>query len=76
MKEDTLQRFLGREFPVLVEGRENGAGLEGEFWGGYTPNFLRVALPYAADTALDNRIVPVKLKSITDNSGSLLGNVL
>lgn len=61
-----LQRFISRTFEVLVEGRmDNGA------WSAYTPNFLRVELASAGQN-LENRIVTVSSRAVTDDSERLL----
>ncbi len=72
MKRDTLQQNLGQTYPVLIEGKEQN----GEVWAGYTPNFLRVAVPYVAGDALDNQIVEVTLESISSDGTTLMGRII
>ncbi len=69
MKRDILAGFIGRRFPVLIEGRrEDGS------WSGYTPNFLRVSLVDDDEgSKLENRIVDVTLDRVTDDGEALLG---
>ena len=57
LKQQTLERFLGRTFPVLVEGAYAG----GDYWFGYTPNYLPVTIPGKYGRDLGNRIVAAKL---------------
>ncbi|MDD5154890.1 MAG: tRNA (N(6)-L-threonylcarbamoyladenosine(37)-C(2))-methylthiotransferase MtaB [Candidatus Omnitrophica bacterium] len=51
------RRFVGRNMPVLVEGKTR----EG-FWQGYTGNYIRVL--FKSGLKLKNKIVAVKLKTI------------
>jgi threonylcarbamoyladenosine tRNA methylthiotransferase MtaB len=76
LKRDTLTRYLGREFPVLVEGRSLDRQGGGRFWGGYTPNFIRVAI--AADPSLDlqNRIRRVRLASLVASEEEIQARLL
>ena len=67
MKRQTLERYLAREFPVLIEGKRNAIGRTG-LWGGYTPNFLRVAIAADPDWPLQNRIRRVRLDAL-DTAG-------
>ncbi len=57
LKRAAFERFVGRTFPVLLENRGGD-----QRWGGYTPNFLRVALAAGAD--LENRILPLRLTRV------------
>ncbi|MEN8168576.1 MAG: radical SAM protein, partial [Pseudomonadota bacterium] len=67
MKRETLQRYLGRTFPVLVEGsRETG-------WSGYTPNYLRLAIEECGGADLRNRIIDIKLARLSQNEALLVG---
>ncbi len=75
MKRQVLQQNLGEYYPVLIECMEQDEGKDVSIWSGYTPNFLRVAVPYPAGSALDNKIVYVELKSIYDDETTLLGKI-
>lgn len=75
MKRDILQQNLGQSYQVLIEGKEDNSNHGGLAWGGYTPNFLRVTVPYTAGEALDNQIVTVKLESIGLDGTTLLGKI-
>jgi len=76
MKRETLQQNLGHTYPVLIESLEQTSGSDNRFWSGYTPNFLRVAVPYRAKEALDNKIVSVTLESICDDGTTMLGTII
>jgi threonylcarbamoyladenosine tRNA methylthiotransferase MtaB len=75
MKRDTLQQNLGQTCQVLIECLEQRPNQDGQVWSGYTPNFLRVAVPYTPGVALDNEIVTVRLESICDEGATLLGTI-
>ncbi|WP_177420622.1 tRNA (N(6)-L-threonylcarbamoyladenosine(37)-C(2))-methylthiotransferase MtaB [endosymbiont of Lamellibrachia barhami] len=67
MKRQTLETYIGRTLPVLVEGSgENG-------WGGYTPNYLRVAIDAHADAPLENKIIDIRIIGLTDTGDRLTG---
>ncbi|MFN2183661.1 MAG: tRNA (N(6)-L-threonylcarbamoyladenosine(37)-C(2))-methylthiotransferase MtaB, partial [Anaerolineae bacterium] len=68
-KRSTLQGYVGRTLPVLVES----PGDDG--WSGYTPNFLRVSLDAPANTPLENRIVEVRLSGVAEDRTLLLGSI-
>lgn len=69
MKKATLQRYLGRQLEVLIEGEgellENG---NTRYWS-YTPNYLRVAVEVAPGLSLCNKLLSVSLDTI-DSAGS------
>jgi threonylcarbamoyladenosine tRNA methylthiotransferase MtaB len=68
LKRQTLQRYIGRTLPVLVEGSaETG-------WNGYTPNYLRVAIDTSDELDLSNRIIEVELTGVSKNGESLQGS--
>ncbi|MCG7941316.1 MAG: tRNA (N(6)-L-threonylcarbamoyladenosine(37)-C(2))-methylthiotransferase MtaB [Candidatus Thiodiazotropha lotti] len=70
MKRQTLEDYLGKTLPILVEGSvERG-------FAGYTPNYLRVEIDSATDSKLVNRILPVKLTALTDDGSALVGSVV
>lgn len=75
MKRAVLQLNLGQTYPVLIEGLEDNPNDGPGSWGGYTPNFLRVAVPYTADAALDNRIVTVRLDAICSDGATISGTI-
>lgn len=66
-------RFVGRRFPVLIEGSYT----EGTPAFGYTPNYLRVAIDrVTADFDRNHghdRIVDVLIEGYDDRSGQLVG---
>ncbi len=59
--EDFSKCFIGAVRPVLVEHREKGGVMSG-----FTDNYLRVQLP--ADAGLENRVVPVRLVELGDDT--------
>ncbi|MGH8556833.1 MAG: tRNA (N(6)-L-threonylcarbamoyladenosine(37)-C(2))-methylthiotransferase MtaB [Methylococcales bacterium] len=71
MKLNTFRRYLGRQFPVLWEARPDNSVSGEEPVGGYTPNFLRVAVPAAP--GLENSIRLVRLTGILDSGTGLQG---
>ena len=75
MKRATLENYLGRKFPVLVEGRSRTQGREGH-WFGYTPNFLQVVIPAREGEDLGNRIIDVQLHAIAESGDALNGAIL
>jgi len=66
LKRTTLERFVGRTFPVLVEARQPD-------WEGYTPNFLRVCIQAPKHASLEGRIIPVRLEALDASGEALLG---
>ena len=68
LKQQTLKRFSGRCFPVLVESApaDPASG-----WSGYTPNFLRVSIPLLPGSDLENQVVDVRLQQLTDAGDAL-----
>ena len=70
MQRQTLQRYVGRTLPVLVEG----SGASG--WRGYTPNYLRVAIEAAEDAQLGNRIVDVRLTELNPEGNQFVGSLV
>jgi threonylcarbamoyladenosine tRNA methylthiotransferase MtaB len=76
LKQRTLEGYLGREFPVLIEGKPERNGEGQGLWGGYTPNFLRVAIAADADLPLQNRIRRVRLDALTASGEEILARLL
>lgn len=61
MKRQTLQRYVGRRMPVLVE--RQGPAASG--WSGYTPNFLKVRINDLPAAAMENTISDVRLDTLS-----------
>jgi len=74
LKRQTLERYLAREFPVLIEGKRDRDG--SRLWGGYTPNFLRVAIAAGPDWPLENRIRRVRLEALAPAGDEILARLL
>lgn len=72
LKHDTLARFVGRRFPVLLEGTP---ATPNQHWQGYTPNFLRVEIDQPHSQSLENRILPVRLQQISTTGESLVATL-
>ncbi|MBL3599721.1 MAG: tRNA (N(6)-L-threonylcarbamoyladenosine(37)-C(2))-methylthiotransferase MtaB [gamma proteobacterium endosymbiont of Lamellibrachia anaximandri] len=67
MKQQTMETYIGRTLPVLVEGSgENG-------WSGYTSNYLRVVFDAPAAAPLENQIIDIRIKGLTDTGDRLTG---
>ena len=67
-RRQVLERAIGAEYEVLIEGRDKGDGR----WSGYTPNFLRVELQDDSDSDLENRIVRVRALKLSDDGERLV----
>jgi len=72
LKRETLENYLGRRMPVLIEDRQQGTDNE---WSGYTPNFLRVALTGSGSRGLSNHILDVNLTEIAPDGDRLRGAI-
>ncbi|MCW8908528.1 MAG: tRNA (N(6)-L-threonylcarbamoyladenosine(37)-C(2))-methylthiotransferase MtaB [Sedimenticola sp.] len=72
MKKATLERFVGRRFPVLIEGPP--ASADGT-WQGYTPNFLRVEIDQPPKRSLENRVETVRLCGVARFGDTLVGTL-
>ncbi|MFC1684447.1 tRNA (N(6)-L-threonylcarbamoyladenosine(37)-C(2))-methylthiotransferase MtaB [Pseudomonadota bacterium] len=76
LKRVTLKKYLGREFPVLIEGSpelDNGGN---RTWSGYTPNFLRVMIQAPVAEDLENQIHNVQLEALDMGGEHLLACLL
>ncbi|MES9884773.1 MAG: tRNA (N(6)-L-threonylcarbamoyladenosine(37)-C(2))-methylthiotransferase MtaB [Sedimenticola sp.] len=73
MKRQTLEHYIGREFPVLIEGGEEGSHHE---LCGYTPNFLRVRIKTGGKSGLSNSIRAIRLESVNDTGDELVGSLV
>lgn len=69
MKRMFQQRFLGRHFPVLIEGPDRGSPQ------GYTPNYLRIAAEEAHGENLINRVAEVRVIGFDEPNGQLRGRL-
>jgi len=75
-KQQTLQQFVDREFEVLIEGRRETDASGNTLWSGYTPNFLRVRINAEASEDLENRLLRVRTRALSEDGEALLGDVL
>lgn len=62
-------RHIGQTLPVLLEHAKAGVMMHG-----FTPNYIRVEVPYCKD--FDNRIVNVKLGEFNEERTALQGTLL
>ncbi|MCU7936220.1 MAG: tRNA (N(6)-L-threonylcarbamoyladenosine(37)-C(2))-methylthiotransferase MtaB [Candidatus Thiodiazotropha sp. (ex Dulcina madagascariensis)] len=69
LRRQTLKRYIGRTFPVLIEGQ----GAHG--WSGYTPNYLRISLETDKGDSLENRIVNVRAEDLSADGRQLRGRL-
>ncbi len=72
MKRENQQSYIGRTFPVLIEGRKNNRV---DLWHGYTPNFLPVTIISADKPDHGNTIAAVRLLSIAESGDRLIGEI-
>lgn len=63
-------RFIGDTRPVLIEHNSKGRPVNG-----FTDNYLKVVIPGADKTAIDNHIIPVRLCEILDGGEEIRGEV-
>ena len=71
MKHDYRQRFLGRDLKVLVES--DTAEINGqELRLGYTPNYLRTAIPVSGASPRPNSIVTVRVGNYDERRATLV----
>ncbi len=70
LKRQTLEKFSGRTYDVLVEGASNTVNGQ-QMLSGYTPNYLRVSFP--GDIGLKNRILSVQTLSLMEDGEQLVG---
>ena len=71
VKRETLEKHVGRRYPVLIEGRYQGEA-DGD-WFGYTPNYLPVRLLHMKITDPVNRILDIRLDGVHPEGDSLTG---
>ncbi len=71
VKRETLEKHVGRRYPVLIEGRYQGEA-DGD-WFGYTPNYLPVRLRHMKITDPVNRILDIRLDGVHPEGDSLTG---
>jgi len=75
LKQANQQANLGKEFSVLIENTTETNEQGDAIWSGYTPNFLRVAVPAPAGLVLENCIRQVRLEALTDTGGHILASL-
>lgn len=78
MKQATLEGFVDHRMPVLIESCDVLVrnGVQTSLWGGYTPNFLRVAIPGTGAEKLENQVRMVHLDGLNEEGDGLLGHIV
>jgi len=71
-KQQTLQQFVDREFEVLIEGNRETDDAGNHVWSGYTPNFLRVRVPAAPSLDLQNQLLSLRTRQVSQDGEALL----
>jgi threonylcarbamoyladenosine tRNA methylthiotransferase MtaB len=71
-KQKTLQQFVDREFEVLIEGNRETDDAGNRVWSGYTPNFLRVRVPATPSLDLQNQLLSVRTRELSQDGEALL----
>lgn len=72
MKRDTLEGYIGRHFPVLIEGSDSPSK---KHWNGYTPNFLRIEMTETGEPGLENSIRRLRMKGISESGNALIAEL-
>ena len=73
MKHDCMQRFLGRSFEVLVES--DTGNLDGQAVRfGYSPNYMRTALPVSGADPRPNSIVTAFVRQYHEGGATLVAD--
>ena len=75
MKHAYMQRHEGRSFPVLVES-DVGVINEQPVRFGYSPNYLRVAIPLSGDSPAANSIVRVQAEYLDPVTSTLMATAI
>lgn len=73
LKQQLLERSVGKTFPILIEG---DGGRDQREWSGYTPNFLRVMIEAPASPGLSSSIRQVYLERVDGSGNGLIGRLL
>ena len=73
LKHDFMKRYAGRSFPVLVES-DTGAINDQTVRFGYSPNYLRVAIPVADGAAYPNTIKTVHIERYDEAAAILIAS--
>jgi len=76
LKRETLERFKGAEFDVLIEGRDNRNGDRDRRWFGYTPNFLPIGIETEGTDPLENQIRKVRADGLNNEGDQLIGRII
>ncbi len=72
-RSQTLEGAIDGEYQVLIEGRIDDSVDNTPRWAGYTPNYLRIALPATGAGEMENRIVTLRADGLAATGDMLLG---
>ena len=73
MKSTSLEAALNQAVEVLVESRTTDK--DGDWYAGYTPNYLRMRFPVPEkERSLENHIVSVEITGVDQQKGRLTGH--
>lgn len=72
LKSQTLESYIGRHFPVLIEGADSS---DTQRWSGYTPNFLRIDMTEASEPDLENSIRMLRMRGISESGDALIAEL-
>ncbi|MFQ5661358.1 MAG: tRNA (N(6)-L-threonylcarbamoyladenosine(37)-C(2))-methylthiotransferase MtaB [Gammaproteobacteria bacterium] len=75
LRSNYLRKHVGREFPVLFEKSYKGGNGNRFSYSGYTTNYLRIQLNTSRALSLDNEIRDVRIRSLSEDSQSLLADL-
>ena len=74
MKSTSLAAALNQSVDVLVESRTTDE--DGDWYVGYTPNYLRIRFPVSEkESSMENRIIRVEITAVNQQNGRLTGHV-
>ena len=74
MKNTSLAAALNQSVDVLVESRTTDE--DGDWYVGYTPNYLRIRFPVSEkESSMENRIIRVEITAVNQQNGRLTGHV-
>jgi threonylcarbamoyladenosine tRNA methylthiotransferase MtaB len=71
-----LERSVGNEFEVLIEGGGDHGSEGHRTWLGYMPNYLRVEVRDMGAADLENKIVRVRTLGLSEGGERLLAELI
>jgi len=70
-----LERSIGREFEVLVEGKGDTDADGHKAWLGYVPNYLRIEVPDTDAADLENKITRIRTLDLSEDGERLMAEL-